>query len=79
MVVGGVGIGKANKDEGKQYDLVLVAAPRDGSEIAKAVSQKGERMAADLGQQLPVDTQELDRVTVTLAGFRAKRRQDGPR
>ncbi len=67
-IVRTVGLGKGAKDKGKPYDLVLVVAPRAGSELADAVARKGSRMAADLGQQLPIDTQELDRVTVTLVG-----------
>ncbi|WP_139177027.1 hypothetical protein [Geodermatophilus siccatus] len=65
-----VGIGKVEDDRGHPYDLVLVAAPREGGEIERAVAEKGSRMSADLGQQLPGDAQELDRVTVTLAGSR---------
>lgn len=41
---------KDASDIGSLYDLVLVAGPREGSEIGHAVAVKGSRISADLGQ-----------------------------
>lgn len=64
-----VGLGKGENDMNEPFELVLVAAPREGSVIEDSVDNRGDRMSADLGKQLPEDTRELDRVTVRLTGY----------
>lgn len=68
-VVREVGLGKDENDLNAPFDLVLVAAPREGSVIEDSVQRRGDRKAADLGKELPENTKELDRVTVWLRGF----------